>query len=103
MTEEHKEHWTVDKRVPLALILTLAMQTAGAIWWASSVSGRVDQLEQAVVIHDQIISRMDDRGSRAFEIYAARLDARLTGMERDIARVGSNVEKLVEALEVGAQ
>lgn len=42
-----KQLWTIDKRVPLALIVMLMVQTAGAIWWAATISGRVDQLEKS--------------------------------------------------------
>jgi hypothetical protein len=43
---EEDKHWTVDRRVPLALIVTIAVQTAGIVWWASSVSERVNTLEK---------------------------------------------------------
>ena len=40
-------HW--DKRVPIALIVTVGImvmtQTAGAMWWASAVSQRLAALE----------------------------------------------------------
>jgi hypothetical protein len=39
-------HWTLDRRVPLALILALVLQTAGLVWWASSLSERVNTLER---------------------------------------------------------
>jgi hypothetical protein len=40
------EQWHLDKRVPLALILTIVIQTAGLVWWASSLSERVNSLER---------------------------------------------------------
>jgi hypothetical protein len=33
-------------RVPLALIMTIIIQSAGLVWWASSVSERVNSLER---------------------------------------------------------
>lgn len=39
--------WHLDKRVPLALILTIVIQTAGLVWWASSLSERVNSLEKS--------------------------------------------------------
>jgi hypothetical protein len=44
--EEDCKHWTVDRRVPLALIVAMAMQTGGLVWWASSLSERVNTLER---------------------------------------------------------
>ena len=40
------EHWHLDKRVPLALIVTIFIQTVGIVWWAASISQRVDQIEK---------------------------------------------------------
>jgi hypothetical protein len=43
---EDCKHWSVDKRVPLALIVTIVIQTGGLVWWASSLSERVNSLER---------------------------------------------------------
>lgn len=40
------QRWHLDKRVPLALIVTIIIQTAGLVWWASSLSERVNSLER---------------------------------------------------------
>lgn len=39
-------NWHLDKRIPVAIIVTLAIQTGGAIWFASGISHRVDSLER---------------------------------------------------------
>lgn len=38
--------WHLDKRVPIALIVTLVFQAAAGLWWASGVNNRVLHLEQ---------------------------------------------------------
>ena len=38
--------WHLDKRVPVALILALVVQTFGLGWWAASISWRVTSLER---------------------------------------------------------
>ena len=40
------EQWHLDKRVPIALILAILLQTGGALWWAAAVSERVNYLEK---------------------------------------------------------
>lgn len=40
------EQWHLDRRVPLALILTIVIQTVGIVWWASSLTERVSVLEK---------------------------------------------------------
>lgn len=42
------EHWHLDKKVPLALIVTIVVQTCAIVWWASQASARLDQLERRV-------------------------------------------------------
>jgi hypothetical protein len=52
MTEsalQYEREWHLDKKVPIALILTLAFQTAAIVWWAASISARVDTLEQRTI------------------------------------------------------
>lgn len=39
--------WHLDKRVPLAIIMTIVMQSCGLIWWAASLENRVVTLERA--------------------------------------------------------
>lgn len=41
--------WHLDKRVPVAIILTLLLQFAGIVWFASQLSARVDVLERALL------------------------------------------------------
>jgi hypothetical protein len=40
--------WHLDKRVPIALIVTMMLQTGGIIWWAASASERLSALEKKV-------------------------------------------------------
>ena len=40
--------WTLDKKVPIALILAIVGQTAAGVWWAASISARVDVSETRV-------------------------------------------------------
>jgi hypothetical protein len=41
------EPWHLDKRVPVAIIFALLVQTAGAVWWASAMSSNVASLREA--------------------------------------------------------
>lgn len=40
--------WHVGKEIPLAMIFALLFQTAGVIWWAASLSGKIDNLSEQV-------------------------------------------------------
>ena len=81
--------WRIDKHVPAALILTIFLQTAGAIWWASSInyrvgqleaeifsaadqSGRIIRLETQMVTLNQLLQRIDDKLDRALSANRTR-------------------------------
>ena len=40
-----RQPWHLDKRIPLALIGAVLIQTGGAFWYASSINERVASLE----------------------------------------------------------
>ena len=37
--------WQLDRKIPVALIMTLLIQTAGFAFWVGQLSIRIDQLE----------------------------------------------------------
>jgi hypothetical protein len=43
---QQDREWHLDKKVPLALILTLALQSGAFIWWAAKADNRLDNLER---------------------------------------------------------
>lgn len=43
--DESDAHWHLDRKVPLAVILTIVVQTGGVVWWGSSINARVEALE----------------------------------------------------------
>lgn len=38
--------WHLDKKVPIALIASILIQTAGIVWWGATTSERVNALER---------------------------------------------------------
>lgn len=60
--------WSVDKHIPIALILAIAMQTGGAIWFAAKMDSRVESLEQQSSLTKQIIDRIDNMNARMVRI-----------------------------------
>lgn len=79
--EEDSKHWSVDKRVPLALIITMAIQTAGAVWWASNVSERVNNLEKRA----EVAAPQGDRLTRV-EVKIESIQEGITEIKRLIRR-----------------
>jgi len=56
---EEDSQWHLDKRVPVAIIFALLMQTIGAFWWAATITERVAHLERTGIVnrelHDRVI------------------------------------------------
>jgi hypothetical protein len=43
-----QEPWHLDKKVPVALIVAIIMQTATAVWWAAGISARDNEQERRI-------------------------------------------------------
>ena len=41
-------YWHLDKRIPVAIIFSICVQTAGVIWWGATTSERLTNLERRV-------------------------------------------------------
>ena len=83
--------WHLDRRVPLALILTLALQSGAGIWWASTINTRVetntlniqrsyDRQEQARVVATQQA------------ILLGRIEEQISGLRLDVSSLTSAIE-----------
>lgn len=46
---EYDKEWHLDKKVPVAMMVTLLLQTGAIVWWAAGISVRVDVLEQRAI------------------------------------------------------
>ncbi len=81
----------IDKRVPVALIVTIVVQTAGAVWWAASLQAAQEQaalnaarIETRV---DRIETSRDDLNTRVI-----RIEEKLVGQTDMLQRILRSVE-----------
>lgn len=72
--------WHLDRRIPIALIVSIALQTGLGIWWAADLSARVGQVER-----QQAASA--PQGDRL-----TRVETRLEAVQEGIARI----ERLIQ-------
>lgn len=86
MSAPDDNRWHLDKRVPLALIATIAIQTGGGIWWASGVDTRVGTLERDVVRVQVEQQRDRDNVAIGFRDLRIWLDGRLGRLEDKLDR-----------------
>jgi hypothetical protein len=78
MTQDR--HWHLDRKVPLAMMLTIAFQTGIFIWWAAQLSERVNTLERSAVTYAPNDQRL------------TRMEVKIEGVERIMLRL----ERLIE-------
>ena len=83
MIRPEDEKWHLDRRVPLAMILAIILQTSTFIWWASSLTERVNTLERERVA----TAPQGDRLTRV-EVKVEGVQTSLDRIERLIRREG---------------
>ena len=85
------EPWHLDKRVPVALIITLLLQSALAVWWASSLSADVSTLQSRQDKQESMIENMrTTAGAQAVQ---------LGRIEENTRATAAAVERLLRQLE----
>lgn len=75
MTEE-TSHWTLDKRIPVSVILALFLQTAAIIVWAMKQESRIVLLERTAITSEQITSMRLDIASVKQDMSAVKEEVR---------------------------
>jgi len=96
MTEEaSREPWHLDRRVPIALIVTILLQTGAAVWFAASLQGRVQVLERDIE-REHVLNARQETAIRSIENGAARLDEKLDGILALLQRMDRRLERMEE-------
>lgn len=91
------EHWTIDRRIPLALIFALVAQAVAAVWYVSGLEGRVKAAGDAVaelarsdIAQDTRLGVIDDRTTRIevdYNTTKVEVSRRLSGIESKLDRI----------------
>jgi hypothetical protein len=79
------EEWHLDKRVPVAIIFAILTQTGGALWWASSMTQRMDQIERrmdAAAQRSQAVDTIVATQSSQIAVLVARIDEQTRQTDR---------------------
>lgn len=71
--------WHFDRRVPLALIGMMLVQTATIVWWASRINTRVEHLEEKTRDDAEVVQRVTtvETEVRSMKEYDRRIDSKL--------------------------
>jgi len=82
MTQNEANGWHLDKRVPIALIAAMVLQTAGALLWAGAAMQRIDYLEREVIASATIGER------------TARVEEQIRYLRQSVDRIETKVDGL---------
>lgn len=89
--ENNKESWHLDKKVPVALVVTLLFQFASGIWFISGLRKDLDQIKEARAAEAVVQHERDERQDRASGAAQDKLDKRLDTID-------SKLDRLIERL-----
>lgn len=87
--------WHLDKRVPIAIILAIFVQTAGVVWWAARLEARVVTLEKAnTEIATDLASRAIVTGRQDQSI--VRLETQFLNVADALQDMNAKLDRLIE-------
>lgn len=50
--------WQIDKSIGVSVILVFVLQFAGAVWWASDLSARLESVEHEQARYDRVLEEL---------------------------------------------
>jgi len=87
--------WHLNKGVPIALILTIFIQSIGAVWWASSLDSTVRELDDKITQVVAVQSRDKAEGNSE----NLRQWARINAVEAAVQGLNSNINTISAILQ----
>ena len=83
--QQDRDHWHLDKKVPITIIFALLAQGAAGLWFVSKLESRIYALESKELSQRD----RDDRQDNAVR------DA-MAGVARQLERMDAKLDRLVE-------
>lgn len=71
MAVKDQNHWVLDKRVNITMVLVVLVQTAAWVWWVSKLDSRVSNMEVWQTKYDNVgerLTRIEERQGYTIEI-----------------------------------
>lgn len=75
--------WKLDRHVPVALVLTIVLQTGAALLWSGAAAERLSALEMRSSRTDEVVER------------TARLEEQSNAMRASLARIEEKLDRVV--------
>lgn len=80
------DHWTLDRKVPVAIIITLILQIIGFAWYAAKLDSRVEE-QAARIAKTEAQILVIDRDARDFGVRMARIEEKTGAMLNILERL----------------
>ena len=93
-----RDHWTLDKKVPLAIIFAMLAQFAGAVWMVSRLNSEVVELQKADARLETVLRENRDRVERV-DVARNAGEMRLVRVEEQVRQIYETVKRIDEKLE----
>ncbi|HEX7777121.1 MAG TPA: hypothetical protein VF449_11410 [Parvibaculum sp.] len=77
--------WKLDRHIPVALVVTILLQTGAALTWSGAAAERLDTLEARSARTDEVVER------------TARLEEQSNAMRASLARIEEKLDRVVAA------
>ena len=75
--------WRIDRHVPVALVLTIILQTGAALMWSGAAAERLSALEVRSARTDEVIER------------TARLEEQSKAMQASLVRIEGKLDRVI--------
>ena len=77
--------WRIDRHVPVALVLTILLQTGAALMWSGAAAERLSALERRTSRTDEVVER------------TARLEEQAKDMRAALTRIEAKLDRAIAA------
>lgn len=84
------EPWHLDKKVPIALIVTLLLQAAGAVWWVSTKDAEDRHRDRRIAALEDGIAKSADAQIKVID-RLARIEERAEAQMQVLIRIEAHL------------
>lgn len=89
-TPAPSEHWHLDKKVPIAMILVLLVQLGTGLWFAARMVERDESQERRLTAIEQA-SVQQNMGGRL-----STVEAQLTDLKAGVSKIDGKLDRIIE-------
>lgn len=79
-----EKHWTIDRKIPIAVLICILIQGGSIVWWGSQVATRLDGVEKWQSANAPIVQKID------------RIEERVQGVKEGMTRIEQKLDRVIE-------